>query len=350
MTNLNTNDAKGLLDQFQKDAHIAYDSFTKYMVNDFQLDDLGTGLFQRSLEKIENYVILQEYAPTDIESYVTHLYGLDWGAEKITYTTETAFGKARESLLTDDIPFADVSRAEEGNLIQTIAFGYKYTQEELEASAFALRNRSTTLGDSLIVSKQRAALQGLRELNHFKGCYGDSARGIYGLFNNPYVDVYDETVLTPVGTITLAQMRDWFLTLVKGLVQASKLTDKPNTILMSLDLATKMTSLRSSTASDRTAFDLVKEDLAPYGVTNFKVINEVGKADLEANSYGTTNKDLMVIYKDSSDVVERQLSSVMAMPLERSLNNYQAFFRQRISSVYFKRPYKALYVTYPNTL
>lgn len=346
----NLMDAKSLLTKFQNDAEIAYDKFTRYMVNDFQTDDLSTGLFQRSLEQIENYVILQEYAPTDIESYVSHLYGLNWGAEKITYTIESAFGQARHSLLSDDIPFADVSRAEESNLITTIAFGYRYTQEELESAAFSLRNRSTSLGDSLIVAKQRAALQGLRELSHLIGCYGAANYQITGLFNNPSVDTYNETVLTPLGTITMEQMRSWFLTLVKGLVAASKLTDKPNTILMSLDLATKMSELRSVQASDRTTLDLVKEDLLPYGITNFKIINEVGKAYLEANSYGTTNKDLMVIYKDTPDVVERQLSSVMAMPLERSLNTYQAYFRQRLSSVYFKRPFKALYVTYPNTL
>jgi hypothetical protein len=343
--------AEAILDQFRIDSQKATNKFLQYADN-FNRDDLASGLFQRSLEQFLPYVIGQEYAPTNIEQYCPHIFDLQWGAEKMTYVVESAYGKADFGLLTDDIPFADVGRAEEGIDVTTIRFGYRYTQEELESAMFSLKARLTTVGDSLIVSKQRAALQSLMELYHLTGCYGNTTKNLFGLFNNPYVDVYNETTITPLGTVTLAEIREWFLKLAKIVVQATRITDKPDSIKMSLDLATKLSSIRSASASDRTALDLIKEDLAPYGIVNFEIINEVSKAYLEERGFYSvgTNKELMLIYKNSQDVLERHVSPVMAMPLERELNEYQGFFRQRISSVLVKRPYKMLYVTYPNTL
>lgn len=343
--------AESIVSDFQTRYDKATINFLQYADN-FRRDDLATGLFQRTLEQFLPFVIGQEYAPTNIESYCPHVFDLQWGAEKLTYVVESAYGQADSGLLTSEIRFAEVSRAEEGIDTDTIRFGFRYTQEEVESAIFSLKSRMTTVGDSLIVSKQRAALQSLMETYHITGCYGDPSRNIYGLFNNPYVDVYNETTLTPLGTITLDQIREWFLKLAKIVVQATRITDKPDSIKMSLDLATKLSSLRSTNASDRTALDLIKEDLAPYGIVNFEIINEVSKSYLEERGFYPvgTNKELMLIYKNSSDVLERHVSAVMPMPLERKLNEYQGFFRQRISSVLVKRPYKMLYVTYPNTL
>jgi hypothetical protein len=321
------------------------------LTNGLRFDDRVTGLFSRTLEWYSKEIVRQRTPDTNCEALIPHQYVDLYGVQKIMTTYVEGLGQANYGTDADDVTFVDVGISEEGLPITEIRIGYKWREAELEADMVSMRSQINS-GLSIVREAMANADKVLREEFHKSAIYGVARRNITGLFNNPFVVPESITTFYPYDVdTTREQLYDWIISL-HGRVeeQTNRYTSVLNTMLISQGLRDQLMKLPSVSASDATAYDLLKRTLGERGVTNFVVRNEVSRTWLEKYGFfaSGTNRELMVIYNNNSDCLKRYVSPIRQSRLyfdEKGTASQN--FRQRVSSVKFDNPLEALYVSYP---
>lgn len=275
----------------------------------------GSGLYlHRFLQQKISRVLFRRFPELALESgkAFSIKYDLQVGANTLTQDVMEWVGKA--SVLADeafDIPLVDVSMTEDEYRVITIAAGFHYTQDQLNAAQFngtPLRDRKMFIARRVIAEKMNSIY-----------AYGLANNGFTGFFNNPNVPVVNSTFdAYTINTALADNLTSFFLDEVARIYSSSLMTEKPSRWIIPVMLMNQLIKIRLEN-QNLNVYQYILAALKQYNPGfEFIAMNEVNSAFMEANGVHAAglNKDRLVVFPSSEEVVEAHARTVQLAPTE----------------------------------
>ena len=296
-------------------------------MSEFRMDEAGLFL-ERQLEFIRPQVFEVQYADIKYPTVLPVTSEAGPGAQTFTYRIMDATGEFRLIAdAADDLPRADISQTEKSINIRSFGGSFGYTVQELRAAQMA----NIALEQRRAAAVRRAYEEKVESLAFF----GESSVGLSGFFNNSTVDVVAADKW--FSNATSQEMLELLNYGVTAIINASKMKEQPDTILMAWEDYNKVSTTRNSDSSDVTVLEYFLRT-NPY-IRNVEPINELD-AD---NSVLNTNR--MVVYKRDPEKVQLHIPQPLELfpPQQRGLE-FIVPAHARVGGVALYYPKSVIYV------
>lgn len=296
-------------------------------MSEFRMDEAGLFL-ERQLEFIRPQVFEVQYADIKYPTVLPVTSEAGPGAQTFTYRIMDATGEFRLIAdAADDLPRADISQTEKSINIRSFGGSFGYTVQELRAAQMA----NIALEQRRAAAVRRAYEEKVESLAFF----GESSVGLSGFFNNSTVDVVAADKW--FSNCTAQEMLELLNYGVTAIINASKMKEQPDTILMAWEDYNKVSTTRNSDSSDVTVLEYFLRT-NPY-IRNVEPINELD-AD---NSVLNTNR--MVVYKRDPEKVQLHIPQPLELfpPQQRGLE-FIVPAHARVGGVALYYPKSVIYV------
>ena len=296
-------------------------------MSEFRMDEAGLFL-ERQLEFIRPQVFEVQYADIKYPTVLPVTSEAGPGAQTFTYRIMDATGEFRLIAdAADDLPRADISQTEKSINIRSFVGSFGYTVQELRAAQMA----NIALEQRRAAAVRRAYEEKVESLAFF----GESTVGLAGFFNNSTVDVVAADKW--FSNATAQEMLELLNYGVTAIINASKMKEQPDTILMAWEDYNKVSTTRNSDSSDVTVLEYFLRT-NPY-IRNVEPINELD-AD---NSVLNTNR--MVVYKRDPEKVQLHIPQPLELfpPQQRGLE-FIVPAHARVGGVALYYPKSVIYV------
>jgi hypothetical protein len=296
-------------------------------MSDFRMDEAGLFL-ERQLEFIRPQVFEVTYADIKYPTLLPVTSEAGPGAQTFTYRIMDSTGEFKLIAdAADDLPRADISQIERTINIRSFGGSFGYTVQELRAAqmaTIALEQRRAT-----------AVRRAYEEKVESVAMFGESSVGLVGFFNNPTVDVVAADKW--FDTATAAEMLELLNYGVSAIINASKMKEQPDTILLAYEDYNKISTTRNSDSSDVTVLEYFLRT-NPY-IRNVEPINQLdaGKSVLNTNR--------MVVYKRDPEKVQLHIPQPLELfpPQQRGLE-FIVPAHARVGGVALYYPKSVIYV------
>lgn len=229
------------------------------------------------------------------------------GTDTVTQEVLTRAGSATVmGDLTTTIPLSSAAVSEVSRPTVAIASAFGYAAMDLERMATAAANGSQI---NLMGARQQSAVQAIDEKVELLTIYGDESLGFQGTVNNPDVPIWDKSSFDPFDVNTTdRQIITFFKDVVVDIMSTTNMTIAPDTILVSLDLFSRISEVETQ-AQNETLLNLILKVVGPMGITSIMPTLRLGYRDLE--KYGVkeaaTNEDRMMVYRRDQSVLNRAI-------------------------------------------
>lgn len=296
-------------------------------MSEFRMDEAGLFL-ERQLEFIRPQVFEVQYADIKYPTVLPVTSEAGPGAQTFTYRIMDATGEFRLIAdAADDLPRADISQTEKSINIRSFGGSFGYTVQELRAAQMA----NIALEQRRAAAVRRAYEEKVESLAFF----GESSVGLSGFFNNSTVDVVAADKW--FSNATAPEMLELLNYGVTAIINASKMKEQPDTILMAWEDYNKVSTTRNSDSSDVTVLEYFLRT-NPF-IRNVEPINELD-AD---NSVLNTNR--MVVYKRDPEKVQLHIPQPLELfpPQQRGLE-FIVPAHARVGGVALYYPKSVIYV------
>ena len=296
-------------------------------MSEFRMDEAGLFL-ERQLEYIRPQVFEVQYADIKYPTVLPVTSEAGPGAQTFTYRIMDATGEFKLIAdAADDLPRADISQTEKSINIRSFGGSFGYTVQELRAAQMA----NIALEQRRAAAVRRAYEEKVEDLAFF----GESTVGLSGFFNNSTVDVVAADKW--FSTATAQEMLELLNYGVTAIINASKMKEQPDTILMAWEDYNKVSTTRNSDSSDVTVLEYFLRT-NPY-IRNVEPINQLD-AD---NSVLNTNR--MVVYKRDPEKVQLHVPQPLELfpPQQRGLE-FIVPAHARVGGVALYYPKSVIYV------
>ena len=296
-------------------------------MSDFRMDEAGLFL-ERQLEFIRPQVFEVTYADIKYPTLLPVTSEAGPGAQTFTYRIMDSTGEFKLIAdAADDLPRADISQIERTINIRSFGGSFGYTVQELRAAqmaTIALEQRRAT-----------AVRRAYEEKVESVAMFGESSVGLVGFFNNPTVDVVAADKW--FDTATAAEMLELLNYGVSAIINASKMKEQPDTILLAYEDYNKISTTRNSDSSDVTVLEYFLRT-NPY-IRNVEPINQLDAG----NSVLNTNR--MVVYKRAPEKVQLHIPQPLELfpPQQRGLE-FIVPAHARVGGVALYYPKSVIYV------
>ena len=296
-------------------------------MSEFRMDEAGLFL-ERQLEFIRPQVFEVQYADIKYPTVLPVTSEAGPGAQTFTYRIMDATGEFKLIAdAADDLPRADISQTEKSINIRSFGGSFGYTVQELRAAQMA----NIALEQRRAAAVRRAYEEKVEDLAFF----GESTVGLSGFFNNSTVDVVAADKW--FSTATAQEMLELLNYGVTAIINASKMKEQPDTILMAWEDYNKVSTTRNSDSSDVTVLEYFLRT-NPF-IRNVEPINQLD-AD---NSALNTNR--MVVYKRDPEKVQLHIPQPLELfpPQQRGLE-FIVPAHARVGGVALYYPKSVIYV------
>lgn len=236
--------------------------------------DDGVAFFISQMAFVESRIYEAKYPNIDFRDLVpVSSEAPEWATEwdYISYDGVT-MGKFITGS-ADDLPLVSANATKSSVKIGYAGNGFEYTLDELRKTA--------QLRMPIDVTYARLARRGSEEHMQRVAYFGDSERGMTGLFNNPNLTVENGTLDWLASTTTPLQIVADVNTLLNDVWLQSKGVHNANTLVLPASLFSYIsTTFASSTLPDKTIYDLIMEKNM-YTVRTRKPLMITGRFQLE---------------------------------------------------------------------
>lgn len=300
-------------------------------MSEFRMDEAGLFL-ERQLEFIRPQVFETVYADIKYSTILPVTSEAGPGAQTFTYRIMDSTGEFKLIAdAADDLPRADVSQVEKSINIRSFGGSFGYTVQELRAAQMA--------NIALEQRRAQAVRRAYEEKVEAVAMFGEPSVGLAGFFNNATVDVVTANKWF-TGTTASGTAQDMLELLnygVTAIINASKMKEQPDTILMAYEDYNVVSTTRNSDSSDVTVLEYFLRT-NPY-IRNVEPINQLD----EGNSVLTTNR--MVVYKRDPEKVQLHIPQPLELfpPQQRGLE-FIVPAHARVGGVALYFPKSAIYV------
>lgn len=296
-------------------------------MSEFRMDEAGLFL-ERQLEFIRPQVFEVQYADIKYPTVLPVTSEAGPGAQTFTYRIMDATGEFKLIAdAADDLPRADISQTEKSINIRSFGGSFGYTVQELRAAQMA----NIALEQRRAAAVRRAYEEKVEDLAFF----GESTVGLSGFFNNSTVDVVAADKW--FDTATAQEMLELLNYGVTAIINASKMKEQPDTILMAWEDYNKVSTTRNSDSSDVTVLEYFLRT-NPF-IRNVEPINQLDAG----NSVLNTNR--MVVYKRDPEKVQLHVPQPLELfpPQQRGLE-FIVPAHARVGGVALYYPKSVIYV------
>ena len=296
-------------------------------MSEFRMDEAGLFL-ERQLEFIRPQVFEVQYADIKYPTVLPVTSEAGPGAQTFTYRIMDATGEFKLIAdAADDLPRADISQTEKSINIRSFGGSFGYTVQELRAAQMA----NIALEQRRAAAVRRAYEEKVEDLAFF----GESVVGLSGFFNNSTVDVVAADKW--FDTATAQEMLELLNYGVTAIINASKMKEQPDTILMAWEDYNKVSTTRNSDSSDVTVLEYFLRT-NPF-IRNVEPINQLDAG----NSVLNTNR--MVVYKRDPEKVQLHIPQPLELfpPQQRGLE-FIVPAHARVGGVALYYPKSVIYV------
>ena len=298
-------------------------------MSEFRMDDAGLFL-ERQLEFIRPQVFEVAYADIKYPTILPVTSEAGPGAQTFTYRIMDSTGEFKLiSDAADDLPRADISQVEKSINIRSIGGSFGYTVQELRAAQMA----NIALEQRRAAAVRRAYEEKVEDI----ALFGEASVGLKGFFNDNTVDVVAaDKWFTDSGT-TAQEMLDLLNYGVTAIINASKMKEQPDTILMAWEDYREISTRRNSDSSDVTVLEYFLRT-NPY-IRSIEPINQLDAANSDLN----TNR--MVVYKRDPEKVQLHIPQPLELfpPQQRGLE-FIVPAHARVGGVAIYYPKSVIYV------
>lgn len=300
-------------------------------MTDSRMDTAGLFL-QRQLEYIRPQVFEIQYADIKYATILPVTSEAGTGAQTFTYRIMDSTGEFR--LLADaasDLPRADISQVEKSINIRSFGGSFGYTVQELRAAQMA----NVALEQRRASAVRRAYEEKVESIAFF----GESTVGLAGFFNNSAVDVVSADKWFTTASVTSQEMLDLLNYGVSAIINASKMKEQPDTILLAYEDYNKISTTRLSDSSDLTVLEYFLRT-NPY-INNVEPINQLTKG----NNGGKLNTSRMVVYKRDPEKVQLHIPQPLELfPAQERGLEFIVPAHARVGGVALYYPKSVIYV------
>jgi hypothetical protein len=296
-------------------------------MSEFRMDEAGLFL-ERQLEFIRPQVFEVQYADIKYPTVLPVTSEAGPGAQTFTYRIMDATGEFKLIAdAADDLPRADISQTEKSINIRSFGGSFGYTVQELRAAQMA----NIALEQRRAAAVRRAYEEKVEDLAFF----GESVVGLSGFFNNSTVDVVAADKW--FDTASAQEMLELLNYGVTAIINASKMKEQPDTILMAWEDYNKVSTTRNSDSSDVTVLEYFLRT-NPF-IRNVEPINQLDAG----NSVLNTNR--MVVYKRDPEKVQLHIPQPLELfpPQQRGLE-FIVPAHARVGGVALYYPKSVIYV------
>lgn len=297
-------------------------------MSDFRMDEAGLFL-ERQLEYIRPQVFETVYADIKYATILPVTSEAGPGAQTFTYRIMDSTGEFKLIAdAADDLPRADISQVEKSINIRSFGGSFGYTVQELRAAQMA----NIALEQRRATAVRRAYEEKVEDVAMF----GESTVGLTGFFNNPTVDIIAANKWF-TSSSTAQEMLELLNYGVSAIINASKMKEQPDTILMAYGDYNTVSTTRNSDSSDVTVLEYFLRT-NPY-IRNVEPINQLDKD----NSVLNTNR--MVVYKRDPEKVQLHIPQPLELfpPQQRGLE-FIVPAHARVGGVALYFPKSVIYV------
>jgi hypothetical protein len=300
-------------------------------MSDFRMDDAGLFL-ERQLEFIRPQVFEVTYSDIKYPTLLPVTSEAGPGAQTFTYRIMDSTGEFKLIAdAADDLPRADISQVEKSINIRSFGGSFGYTVQELRAAQMA----------NIALEQRRASAvrRAYEEKVEAVAMFGESTVNLAGFFNNATVDVIaaDRWFTGSTASGTAQDMLELLNYGVSAIINASKMKEQPDTILLAYEDYNKISTTRNSDSSDVTVLEYFLRT-NPY-IRNVEPVNQLD-AD---NSVLNTNR--MVVYKRDPEKVQLHIPQPLELfpPQQRGLE-FIVPAHARVGGVALYYPKSVIYV------
>jgi hypothetical protein len=274
-------------------------------MSDFRMDEAGLFL-ERQLEYIRPQVFEVAYADIKYPTILPVTSEAGNAAQQFTFRIMDSTGEFKLIAdAADDLPRADISQVEKSINIRSFGGSFGYTVQELRAAQMA----------NIALEQRRASAvrRAYEEKVESVAMFGESSVALAGFFNNASVDVITADKWFTASGTTALEMLELLNYGVSAIINASKMKEQPDTILMAYEDYNKVSTTRNSDSSDVTVLEYFLRT-NPY-IRNVEPINQLAKN----NSALNTNR--MVVYKRDPEKLQLHIPQPLELfpPQQRGL-------------------------------
>jgi hypothetical protein len=301
------------------------------------------GLFlKRQLEQMLPKVLERRYKELPFENgtFVPTKPDLQPGAASVIQEQIETTGEA--AVIADeafDIPLSDASTSEYEYKIIAVYSGFHFTMRQLQAAQYS----NVPLRDRKMFGARRAIAEKMNAI----AAFGDSRYGVDGFLTNGQVPVSDLSLdIFDRENTTADDVIDLFMDEVTSIVENSEMTEAPNMALVSVRTHAELIKRRIPDTDINIKSYILQnstylEDIVPC--------NELSSSVLESNGVHApgTNKDRMVIYPLSDEILERHIELVRPMPEEYRSGKYVVPMYACTTGTIWHYPKAGRYVDHP---
>lgn len=265
--------------------------------------------------------------PTDVN--------LSNAVETIVFRTYDAVGMAKLiANYAKDLPRVDLNAKENFAKVKSVGASYGYSVQEIRAA--------NAQGFNLDGKKGQVAAEKHRELWNSVAFYGDKEFNLPGLLNNPNIPVESASADGSGGVTSWEQKTPKQIVadlnrLVNNMVKATRGVEKPDTLLLSHDAHSHITSTNMGNGSDTT--------IEQYFLKNNKYIKNIESLfalsadDLASNGVTDFEGDIAIIYKKDPSKLELVMPQLYEeFPPQMDGLDYEINTHSRIAGVLVYKP------------
>ena len=302
------------------------------------MDD-GMGFYISQLANLEAKIYEAKYTNINFEEMIpvntsVPEYVDSW--DYISYDAVT-LGKFIGSS-ADDLPSVQASANKTSVPIGYAGNSFDYSLDELRKTQ-QMRMPIDTI-------KGRAAFRGSQEHSQRVAYFGDAARGMTGLFNNPNIALDNSTVnwATATGQEIVADMNSL---LIEVWINSAN-THVANAFALDSARYAQISSQRMDTGTDTTILEFFKKNNLYTTMTGAELRIfprlQLSATVLAANGVSNSNKDRMMAYELNDDNLG-MVNPIPWRPLAPQMKNLTVIIpaEYKISGVEFRYPFSAAY-------
>jgi hypothetical protein len=304
-----------------------------------RFDTATAGLFlERELVHILPKVHDKKYPEIPYPEILPVSNEVSEGSETYKYEVNDHIGDFElVSDYADDLPTSDILRGEVTNNIRNYAGAFRYSFEEIRKAAMTKLPLEQRKANAVRDAYERRCNQ--------TALFGHLGTGLRGFFNHPLVDNIvvsgnDSDAWFTDPNTTPDQMLELLNQGIAYQVNATKMIERPDTILLPYLSYQKISTTPRSTTSDTTVLEFFLRT-NPY-ITQVRPINELDAA----NSFGFLTQPRMVIYKRDPDLLQFHVPMPLKFhePQPRNLT-FMVPAEAKIAGVALYFPKSVTYVT-----
>ncbi|HLV69011.1 MAG TPA: major capsid family protein [Polyangiaceae bacterium] len=263
-----------------------------------RLDSIGTAVFARQFELIEQEITRTEFSPLKSEEFIPYDTSAPAGTQSITHRTVTQTGNADfVDHYADDLPHADIYAEEFTVKVEDLGVAYFWTVRDVQRAAIDATIR-------LDAERKQSAIDGMRRKHDQLAALGSLRHGRTGFVNSDLVPIVSAVNGSWSASTDSEKIIEDILKLWTSIPTVTLDVERPDTLILP-------TAVHSLLASKPYSENHPEKTILKWLEENLDGCKEIGRWERLSNA-GIGGTRRIIAYRKAKDVVKYHAPELFA--------------------------------------